>query len=305
MSLSVKEILTIGERQLRENSVADSVMDSKLLYCYLMKKTLSQLILEWQKILPDSLCEEYFKLLEVRCTGKPVQYITGVQEFIGYEFNVNEKVLIPRQDTEVMVVDAMDIINNQKLRGDKLLGRKKDISEVLDLCCGSGAIGISLAKLSDKIKVTCSDVSKDAITIAKQNAEKLGCSNRIKFVEGNLLEPFKGKINKKKFDMIISNPPYIKSDIIPTLQIEVKDYEPMIALDGGEDGLDFYRKIISDVSENLKKDGMIIFEIGYDQKDAVIELINNTYKFENIMCLKDLVGQDRIVIATLAPKKKK
>lgn len=304
MSLPVKEILNIGQRQLAEAGIADAAIDTKLLYCYMMKMTESEFILAWQNALPDSLCEEFFKLLEIRTSGVPVQYIIGYQEFMGLKFEVNEKVLIPRQDTETMVEDAISIINENKLRGEDFPIKPKKSWDVLDLCCGSGAIGVSLAHFCKTVRVTCSDVSNDAIQVARENAKSLGMSSRVSFVAGDLLQPFKGKFSKKKFDMIISNPPYIESLVIPTLQREVKDHEPMMALDGGEDGLDFYKKIISDVAENLKKEGVLILEIGHNQMEQVKALLENTFKFENIIGLKDLAGRDRIVIATLAGKKK-
>ena len=303
MSLSVKEILNIGRRQLEESKIADAAIDCKLLYCYLMNITTTQLILEYQKTLPDSLCDEYFALLDRRGAGTPLQHITGVQEFMGFEFNVSDKVLIPRQDTETLVEDALSIMKENQLRGEAFLHKKKKDWEILDLCCGSGAIGLSLAKLYHGAKVTCSDLSKEALAVAKENAAKLGAS-KVGFQEGSLLEPFKGRFKNKKFDLIISNPPYIKSSVIPTLQTEVRDHEPMMALDGGESGLDFYAEIISGAADCLKKEGVLMFEIGHDQKDAVCALIEETGRFEHITGLQDLAGRDRIVAAVLAGKKK-
>ena len=145
MSLSVKEILNIGRRQLEESGIADAAIDCKLLYCYLMNISSTQLILEYQKVLPDSLCDEYFSLLDRRSSGVPLQYITGSQEFMGLDFIVNEHVLIPRQDTETMVEDAISVIRENQLRGQEMPIKKKREYEVLDLCCGSGAIGLSPA----------------------------------------------------------------------------------------------------------------------------------------------------------------
>lgn len=304
MSLSVKEILNIGRRQLMESGIADAAIDCKILYCFLMNVSNAQLILEYQKVLPDSLCDEYFKLLDTRSAGVPVQYIIGSQEFMGLEFKVNESVLIPRQETEVLVEDAISIIKENKLRGEDLQAKKKKEFEVLDLCCGSGAIGLSLASLCEHVKVTCSDVSQEAIAVARENAEKLGVAKKVSFECGNLLVPFKGRFKTRKFDLIISNPPYIKTSVIPTLQKEVRDHEPMMALDGGLGGLDFYRGIIADAAGCLKKAGILMFEIGHDQREEVCSLLEETGQFENITGLKDLAGRDRIVVATLAGKKK-
>lgn len=301
MSLSVKEILNIGLRHLEKSQIADAAIDCKLLYCYLMKVNMSQMILEYQKILPDRLCDEYFSLLDRRASGEPLQYITGTQEFMGLEFKVNESVLIPRQDTETMVEDAMEILQKNTLRGEAFSAKKRKDWDVLDLCCGSGAIGLSLGKLCSNVKVTCSDLSADALTVAKENAAKLGI--KANFQEGNLLMPFKGRFKTKKFDMIISNPPYIKTSVIPTLQTEVRDHEPMMALDGGPTGLDFYKGIIEDAPGCLKKEGVLMFEIGHDQREAVCALIEETGRFEHVTALQDLAGLDRIVCAILAGKK--
>lgn len=304
MSLSVKEILNIGKTRLADSDIGDAAIDCKILYCYMMNVTNTKIILEYQRILPDSLCDKYFELLDRRCAGTPVQHITGVQEFMGLEFDVNENVLIPRQDTETMVEDAISIIKENTLRGESLPIKKKKDFDVLDLCCGSGAIGLSLANACGNIKVTCSDVSSEAMKIAKQNGEKLALAKKVNFEEGNLLVPFKGRFKNRKFDLIISNPPYIKTDVIRTLQTEVRDHEPMMALDGGLDGLDFYRNIIADTAACLKKEGVLMLEIGHDQREAVLGLIEATGRFEYMTGLKDLAGRDRIIVAVLASKKK-
>ena len=305
MSLSVKEILNIGQRQLEESGIADASIDNKILYCYLMHIEYSRLILEYQRILPDAQCDEYFKLLDERCTGVPVQYITGSQEFMGLDFMVNESVLIPRQDTETMVEDAISIIKENKLRGEAFLDKAKKEMDILDLCTGSGAIGLSIAKLCSNVKVTCSDLSKDALSVARKNSERLDVSKKVSFQEGNLLMPFKGRFKTKKFDMIISNPPYIKTAVIQTLQREVKDHEPMMALDGGADGLDLYKIIVADAADSLKKDGILMLEIGHDQREELISMIEATERFENVQGLQDLAGRDRIIVAKLMGKKKK
>lgn len=293
MGLCVKELLKIGERRLSESGVADSAIDVRLLYCFMMKITRTQLIMQYQNYLQDSLCEEFFRLLDIRCSGTPVQHIIGTQEFMGFEFNVNDKVLIPRQDTETLVEKAIEIIN------------EKGIKDVLDLCAGSGAIGISLSKLCKNVNVTCSDISSEAIVVAKENGKKLGCSNKIKFVFGDLYSPFKGKMKNKRFDMIISNPPYIRSEVITTLQTEVKDHEPMMALDGGPDGLEFYKQIIAEAPGFLTKEGILIMEIGHNQMETVQGLLAETEAFENIVGMQDLAGRDRIVMGSLIDQKKR
>lgn len=302
MSLSVKEILNIGQRRLQDAGVSDADLDCKLLYCFMRNITRTQLILMYQNVLEDRLCDEYFRLIDERASGKPLQYITGTQEFMGLEFDVNESVLIPRQDTETMVEDVISVIKDGALRGESLEGTGRREWDILDLCTGSGAIGISLAKLLTgvKVNVTCSDVSKAALEVARKNAGKLGVSKNIKFAEGDMFAPFDGRFKKKKFDLIVSNPPYIESDVIPTLQTEVKDHEPMSALDGGDDGLDFYRIIAGEAGGFLKKRGILFLEIGCDQGNAVRELLTEAGGYSDIRCLKDLAGRDRIIYAVKA-----
>ncbi len=304
MSLSVKEILAIGKRQLEDSGVMDADIDSKTLYCFMTNIDRSKLILEYQNILQDRLCDEYFALLDRRCSGVPIQHILGYQEFMGFDFKVNEHVLIPRQDTETLVEDAISVVTEGKLRGEELTLPKLRDGECLDLCCGSGAIGISMAKLCPNMKITCSDVSSEALAVAKENAQLNQVSKNIKFECGNMFEPFRGRLRNKRFEMIITNPPYIKSDVIPTLQREVKDHEPMLALDGGADGLDFYRLIIDEAPKHLKKGGVLMMEIGHDQREECLGLLEESGHYSQCRGLKDLAGRDRIIFATVTEIKK-
>ena len=296
MSLLVKEMLTMGKKQLMDSDIADATRDCKILYCYMMDIPFSKIILEYQEVLQDRLCDKYFELIDRRSKGEPVQYIMGSQEFMGLEFIVNENVLIPRQDTETLVEDALEIINTGTLRGEDMDIKRKEW-DILDLCTGSGAIGVSLARIANKVNVTCSDISEGAIKVAKENAQKHGVAKSVKFEQGDLFKPFSKHFRKQKFDMIISNPPYIKSSIIPTLQKEVCEHEPLSALDGGESGLDFYERIVSGVGSHLRKSGVLLLEIGHDQGEAVSGLLSRNGEFTSIRVLKDLANRDRIVFA--------
>ena len=296
MSLLVKEMLTMGEKQLMDSDIADATRDCKILYCYMMDIPFSKIILEYQKVLQDRLCDKYFELIDRRSKGEPVQYIMGCQEFMGLEFIVNENVLIPRQDTETLVEDALEIINTGTLRGEDMDVKRKEW-DILDLCTGSGAIGVSLARIANKVNVTCSDISEGAIKVAKENAQKHGLAKSMKFEQGDLFKPFNKHFHKQKFDMIISNPPYIKSSVIPTLQKEVCEHEPLSALDGGESGLDFYERIVSGVGGHLRKSGVLLMEIGNDQGEAVSGLLSRNGEFTSIRVLRDLAQRDRIVFA--------
>ena len=301
MSLPLKELITIGQNQLKEAGIMDSARDAKDLYCFLDKLDAVGLMMHWQDVLADNTCEAYFELIERRASGEPMQYITGVQEFMGLTFNVNPNVLIPRQDTETMVEDALEVLQKGTLRGESFV-EKSNFKDVLDLCTGSGAIGVSIAKLNGNVKVTCSDLSEKALETAKGNAIANGLKS-VKFEQGDLFAPFCGKLGKKKFDFIISNPPYIESEVIPTLQTEVKDHEPMMALDGGVDGLDFYKRIAEEAPNHLKKGGVLMMEIGYNQGEAVCQLLEESEKFQKVLCLKDLAHKDRIVVGLLKSKK--
>lgn len=189
-------------------------------------------------------------------------------------FYVDENVLIPRADTEVLVEEAINLC--------------KDRKKVLELCTGSGAIAVSMEKYVKDIEITATDISKEALDIAKKNEQNLIEKPTIKFIQSNMFE----KINEK-YDIIISNPPYIKTEVINEYNLE---YEPKIALDGGKDGLDFYRIIIEEGYKYLNEEGIIALEIGYDQRKEVIEIAEKTNKYENIYCIKDLFGNDRVII---------
>ena len=209
--------------------------------------------------------------------GEPINYITGTKEFMGLEFNVNPSTLIPRPDTEILVETVL-----------KLLGGKQ--SKILDIGCGSGCIGISLAHYNKNVSVTEIDISQDALDTAKENAIQNKVNDRISFINMDILSDFP----KGEFDILVSNPPYIRSDVIPTLDENVREFEPVSALDGGEDGLIFYKRIIK--NENIKANGYIAFEIGYDQGKDVIKLLENSAKFTEINLIKDLATNDRVVV---------
>ncbi len=295
MGLPIKELLNIGKVQLEKSGDADAAIDVKILYRFMKGMSKKDFLLNWQYEANDDDCEDFFKIIERRASGVPTQYITGAQSFMGHTFKVDESVLIPRQDTETMVEDALELIDKGTIRGEAVAEKKS--WDVLDLCCGSGAIGLSIfLDAGKKTKVTCSDFSKDALATARKNAFTLG-AEKVKFVHSDLLQSFKGKFKNQKFDLIISNPPYIKSDVIPTLQREVKDHEPMMALDGGKDGLDFYRIIVGEAADHLKKEGVLMLEIGHDQGQDLIDMIEATEKFEKAVCLKDLAHRDRIIVA--------
>lgn len=294
MGLTVKQIIEIGQKQLSESGVRDAKRDSETLYCYLVGVPESKLFTEYQYTLQDLLCDKYFALIDRRSAGEPLQYIVGNTAFMGLPFKVAPGVLIPRQDTETLVEDALTIINDGHIRRE-IYGLEKKSWDVLDMCTGSGAIGVSIAKLGEKVNVTMSDVSSDTLSMAKENAKLNGVDKSCKFVEGSFFEPFAKRFGSKKFDMIISNPPYIPTEVIGTLQREIKEYEPRIALDGGLDGLNAYRAIAAGVAKHLKPGGILLLEIGHDQSEQVADILHTADIFDDIRCYPDLAGRDRVI----------
>ena len=222
----------------------------------------------------------YMEKISKREEHIPLEYILGYTEFMGLTFLVREGVLIPRQDTELLVERVLNYLK-QKIQGKKV--------KVLDMCTGSGCIAISIKKLAENVDVTAVDLSPKALKVAIDNAKQLDA--KVTFIESDLFENVSGK-----YDIIVSNPPYISKSDIETLMEEVKNHEPMMALDGDEDGLIFYKKISEKLNEYLSDDGMIFYEIGYDQGKTVPDILKQ-YNFKDINVYKDLSGNDRVVIA--------
>lgn len=223
--------------------------------------------------------EEAFSLAKRRQHHEPLQYILGTQEFMSLEFKVRENVLIPRSDTETLVEFILENV-------------KGDIS-LLDIGTGTGCIPLSIAHYNKNAKVRGLDINETALELSRENAEKLGLLSRSDFQKLDILSD----IPSGRYDIVTSNPPYIESNVIPTLQQEVRDFEPHLALDGGEDGLIFYRRITGIAPKFIKKGGFLVFEIGYNQADAVRSLMEKS--FSDIQIIKDLSGNDRVVCGRL------
>lgn len=300
-----------GEYRLSKAGVMDAKIDAEELYCFMNNCDRVILFLKKDEEVDKETEEKYFELIEKRASRIPLQHITGVQEFMGFEFRVSPDVLIPRQDTETLVEEAANIIRQDDRAREKksFFSRMKDSDDwqVLDLCCGSGAIGISLSKICPGVSVTATDISMPALELAAENAKALRAD--IDFLQGDLFEAIsggtrvlaggkkgRGKGTKvRDFDMIVSNPPYIRTNSIAVLQEEVKSHEPLSALDGGRDGLDFYRKIVDRAWHWLKKEGWLVMEIGYDQGEILRKMINDDSHYGPAQIIKDLPGKDRVV----------
>ncbi|MBS5939510.1 peptide chain release factor N(5)-glutamine methyltransferase [Clostridium sp.] len=278
---NIGELLENGSKVLKDNDVDTYILDAQLLLGMVLGKDKIYLITNRDKEVSVKDEKEYLNLIEKRSKKMPIKYILGETEFMGIDLDVEEGVLIPRGDTEVLVEEVLSLI------------KEDDSLDVCDLCSGSGAIGISLAILRKNIKVDEIDNYDIPEKVTKSNILKHALENRVKFIKSNLLrEVIK---QEKKYDIIVSNPPYIKASEIDNLMDDVKVYEPHIALDGGEDGLVFYRKIIKESKLALKDNGLLAFEIGHDQGESVKKLMDEE-GFSNIRLVKDLAGLDRVLL---------
>ena len=280
--MQIKEVMRKGMIKLKTNNIEEPNLKSRLLMQYILNRPREYLLVHDDKQLTLRQEVNYFKAIKKLIEGIPLQHITHRQEFMKLMFYVDENVLIPRPDTEILVEEVIKI------------AKKINAKKILDLCTGSGAIAVSLAKYIEGSQITATDISRKALSIAKLNAVNNNVEDKITFVSSNLFQ----NIPEEKYDIIVSNPPYIKKKVIEDLDKEVKK-EPIIALDGGDDGLKFYKKIIENAYEYLKYKGYLCFEIGYDQKEDVEEMLKSEEKYINIQCIKDLCDNDRVIIARL------
>lgn len=271
--MTYKQAEQKGEQLLQAAGVMDAKIDAWLLLEMVAKIDRSFYFTHTNEEVDPEVLTEYERVVEKRAEHVPLQYITGEQEFMGMIFKVNSNVLIPRQDTETLVEETLKVIEPQM--------------EVLDLCTGSGCILLSILKNAPTVKGTGSDVSKQALLVAKENAKLHNLE--ADWVRGNLFDNIIGQ-----FDVIVSNPPYIAQTEIPSLMPEVAQFEPIQALDGGPDGLDFYRRITEEAPKYLKENGYLFFEIGCDQGAAVQQLMTAA-GFKDVAVIKDLAGNDRVV----------
>lgn len=287
MSLTLDLLLTEGVKVLTEAGIEEATLDARYLLFEVFHTDMTHFLLDRGRGISEDdqvldQVKQYRLMIEKRSQRIPLQHITGSREFMGLEFYVNEHVLIPRQDTETLVEL---ILKDYK-------GRKPVI---LDMCTGSGCIAISLSKIGGFNNVTAVDLSKEALKVAKRNADVLLGPGRITLIESDLFQAIEPE---SRFDIIVSNPPYIPTEIIKELQPEVRNFEPMLALDGREDGLFFYRQLVSEGRRFLNPGGSIYFEIGYDQAESVSALLEDA-GFAEIRVVKDAAGLDRVVCAVM------
>lgn len=275
---TIKKLYQEGTKQLEEAEIPEAALDAWYLLEHLTGITRARYFLEDGMEVAEAKAEEYRRLIQKRCQHIPLQHLTGVQEFMGLEFQVNDQVLIPRQDTELLVEEALQVI--------------KPGMRILDLCTGSGCILISILSYMNERQIKLSgvgaDISEGALRVARSNAKKLHAE--ASFCQSDLFKKIEGK-----FDLIVSNPPYIRTAVIDQLQAEVKHHDPFLALDGKEDGLFFYRRITGESGQYLVPGGFLMVEIGYDQGEEVKEMFERD-GYRDVQVKKDLSGLDRVVL---------
>lgn len=273
--MTIKQNLEYAVRLLKENNIEDATIKARVLLSRMLDKPKEYLIVNADKELEQETV--FQKYIQELINGRPLQYITNKQEFFGIEFYVDENVLIPQPDTEILVEEVIKI------------AKRENKKSILDLCTGSGIIAIALSENLENTNIIATDISDKALEIAKRNDKK----QRVIFKKSNMFE----NLQKDMFDIIVSNPPYIKTSVIEKLDKDVRQ-EPKIALDGGNDGLDFYRIIAKEAYKHLNENGYLCLEIGEDQKEEVIELLEGM-NYKNIYSKKDLGGNDRVIICDI------
>lgn len=284
-TLTLKQLYKVGTVKLAEEGIEEFSLDAWYLLEYVTGVSKAMYFAEPERAVSEENADRYIDCIRQRAAHIPLQHITGEQEFMGYPFYVNEHVLIPRQDTETLVEEAIRVMRPKM--------------KILDMCTGSGCVVLSILKMCrEKYYMTelqgiGADVSEEALKVARENGRRLEVP--VTWIQSDLFAKIP---EEEKYDVIVSNPPYIETAVIDTLQEEVRLHDPYIALDGKEDGLYFYRRIISEAGKYLKPQGKLMFEIGCDQAEAVEELMKNA-GYEQITVKKDLAGLDRVVYGTL------
>lgn len=293
--MTLGQLLEAGAERLSQKQIAEAELDARYLLLAVTGISPAMFLIKRGQQADMETEQRFFEMIRQREARIPLQHILGTQEFMGLEFFVSPDVLIPRQDTETLVERVL--ADEKRFRADGKEGAERSL---LDMCTGSGCIGLSLAILGDFKNVTAADISPKALAVARKNAQRLLAEAvrkerkpDVQFVESDLFEQIP---KDSRFDVIVSNPPYIPSRVIEELEPEVKDHEPRLALDGTEDGLAFYRRLAAECGAFLNPGGRIYFEIGYDQGAAVKELLE-TAGFIETEIIKDIPGQDRVAAA--------
>ncbi|MDW5298842.1 MAG: peptide chain release factor N(5)-glutamine methyltransferase [Sedimentibacter sp.] len=283
--VTIEKLLKDGIEIIKQRDYNNPSLDVQLILSCLFKKDKIYLHLHRKDEVDDLLAERFYQMAKKRDAGYPLQYMTNLQEFMGLEFYVQEGILVPRPDTETLVEKIIKIVNNSDMK-DKTI-------KILDIGTGSGAIAISLAYYLKNSVVTAIDISDIALETANINIKK----HNLKNIQIKKADIFKEDFSDNKYDIVVSNPPYIETSIIKNLPVEVSTYEPKLALDGGKDGLDFYRHIVKVFEKIRENNAILCVEIGFNQKETVTKIFNDVKIFNKIEVDKDLGGNDRVVTA--------
>lgn len=276
MVLSIRSAQKLAATLLKQVGIESFLLDAQLILGVVTNKERFFVQLDGEQILSSIEQEQFYSLLARRLCFEPMAYIIGAKEFFGATFLVSKDCLIPRPDTEIVVEECLKLIDGHQT--------------IFDLCTGSGAIAISILLNRDQAQVIASDISEKALAMAKLNADRLGVSPRLSLLKGDLFEPFLGK----KAQLIVINPPYISPEEIKKLAPDVREHEPIMALDGGKEGLEFYKRILASVDKHLNEKGYLVLEIGFDQAFALERLVDEKIWTKKIF--KDLAGNDRGIV---------
>ena len=296
---SVRELLRHGIARLREASVPSYTLATELLLLSIIGRDRTWIYSHPEEIVPESSVEKYLALLARRAAGEPTQHLTGKQEFWGLEFEVTPDVLIPRPETEHLIEVALDRLAVREIRAGRPPRLTGENITLVDIGTGSGCIAVALAKELPAATIYATDVSSDALKIASGNAARLGFAHRIKFLESNLFKAFTNSPDSR-FDLVISNPPYVSRRDASSLSIEVRKYEPEVALFGGEEGFELYGELVGQATRRVKPGGLLVLELGFDSLPAVQPLLDAS-DWTNVGVTNDLAGIPRVLSAERLP----
>ncbi|MCF7956672.1 MAG: peptide chain release factor N(5)-glutamine methyltransferase [Phycisphaerae bacterium] len=275
-----------------KNEIDEPRLSAEMILSYALELKRIELYMHFNRVIEKPTLDKLHHLIKRAAASEPIAYLVGRKEFYSLEIKVNSNCLIPRPETELLVERAIEFL------------RKRPAPRyVCDLCTGSGCIATAVAKGVDDIKIIATDICDAALSVAAENIEKHGLTDKVHLLCGDLFDPIIEGLDQTHFDLIISNPPYISTAEMAELDKNVKDYEPHKALHAGEEGLDVYKRIIAQANEHLKDDGAIMLEIGYKQAASVTELLEKTKCFKAVSVEKDPHGNDRIVKAIKQPRK--
>ena len=287
MSITLLEALNSGAEFLKERGIGNPRSSVELLLCSILNLNRVDLYLNKDNVLKTKDKEKLDRFIEERALGKPLQYITGSTEFLDLEFKVDPRALIPRPETEILTLSVMEHFEKAK--------RENEALRIVDLGTGSGVIAVTLAKNLTSSLVYATDISKDALELAEENAKMHKVEHRIDFISGDLFQPLEDKNLKNSVDCIVSNPPYVRDDDYRSLASEIRDFEPQVALFSGDDGLSFHTRIVEGSRAYLKGGGLLALEVGMGDAERLFEIIESENLFHKAEIIKDLAGIKRIV----------